>query len=379
MKSYKILCLAIASVLIYSLSACNDSESKVSVNTDTSAPVSTSNPFDSDANSTDDFGEELIIDEDGYDQYGIFGGDLPGYSIHYLDFQDKTTYEYNGEELSLELEICNGDAPLSYTLGLICNDRLIPFSLNGGEYAYSFNSYDNTGDTKFTFTFHPYGKKGESVKVFPMLIIDTESPSYFKDFDVPNHFRALPTSHDIFYAPVNMNSDGPEENTPITVNDNIIPVEDNILEAYKEPERTRDEYGNEIEINRLEEYCHICIIQNDGSAGPTNRIVANDGERIKFDYVFCGRPRQEYIMYCWSNEGFLPIFDGEYQTKVCLDDFNQEIKMTFDVSLEDYPDLNNIRFIAYEPGNYIYSSVFSVFDEKTMQELNDWLETIDID
>ena len=84
-------------------------------------------------------------------------------------------------------------------------------------------------------------------------------------------------------------------------------------------------------------------------------------------------------MYCWSNEGFLPIFDGEYQTKVCLDDFNQEIKMTFDASLEDYPDLNNIRFIAYEPGNYIYSSVFSVFDEKTMQELNDWLETIDID
>ncbi len=386
MKSYKILCLAIASVLIYSLSSCNDSESKVSVNTDTSAPVSTNNPFDSDANSTDDFEDELIVDENGYNQLGVLNDTDGEYSLPASDFELNSfsvdnEYDYNGEEISFEFKVKASENPDAFTIAILCNDRLIPFSVDGASEVMSANINGLSTDKTYIISFRPYGKKGEQVAIKPLLITNTRYPSFFRDFNRPHPFQAYPWLSDTTY--VNMNVNGAEEAEPITQIYDVIPLEEIIAEYYKEPLIIIDEEGNEILVNRFEYEYVTAFIDMNGEPTDDNILLANDGENIRFDYVLSGKPRKEFIIYCWSNEGFLPIFDGEYQTKLYLDDFEQEIKIPVTISLDDYPNIETMSFLLFYDSNntgiidnYI-KDTFAIYDEKTMQELNDWLETIE--
>ncbi|MBQ7757377.1 MAG: hypothetical protein IJ401_08745 [Oscillospiraceae bacterium] len=362
MKS-KILFMALLSVL---LTSCSNTENKEQNNTDTKT---TTNPFDTVVTTTVS-GEVTDIEED------IEIPQSPSSRIDLSSMNGKE-FDYSGEEIAFEITISTFVADCNYSLGLICDNTLIPFSVDDTEYSMMSDVLCKAEEEKtIKVKFHPCGKEGETLEFSPVILVDTNAVPLNK-YNIPSPNCAYISSK-LFSGSINMKTDG-KESYDIFENNNITTLGQSVVDYYAEIDKdayTTLEDGTTVSVSTLRDNSVIDFLNSDETVNGLSKYITVDNS-FEFDFVFAGKP-EKLTFYCWSNKGFLPVFEGAYSSVAELTEYNQQIVFNCKLSGSDYSDIEKIKVFGLNKDGMVFvSDTFAVMDSEVEKEYKDWLESFE--
>lgn len=361
----KLILLTAFTMLLCSCASNELSSDESKVTSDT-----TNAPFVTTANSN-------IIINDEFDD--TLEDEVTGFSFDYTEI-NKCKMEYDGEEISFGLTFSASGNDCGYTLALICGDKLIPFSINEGEYSMSHNVLMQEGDEeRFVVRYKPYGKAGETLTVQPLIVCDTKAkPVNDYNFQSPwcgYVLSMLPTG----YVTLNVDGIDSEESSK---NADITEISQEILDYYtQEDEESANLSEDGVLIKTLETNNSIEILDPDAKekysrSWAYSNYMISDGQ-LEFDALFYGQPNKVSIC-CWSDKGFLPVFDGKYTVEVELEEYYQQAKIHCKLEDESFGEIERIEMIAFSEDKMVYlSGATGVITSQTYEEFLKWCETLE--
>ena len=225
-----------------------------------------------------------------------------------LDFSgiNKKTFQYSGEKISFPFTIRTSIADCDYSISLICDNMLVPFSLDGGEQVYTQNiSCKNGEERTIEFEFEPCGKKGETVNFVPVVLCDLNSPPLNK-FDFPSPYCAE-GPFTSFPGEIVMNVDGIEAGKA-SENTEISDTQQFILDYYEKNDMYSFEIledGTQIQTQTLKNQTVIMFYNTDNTMN-YNTYITYDEKSPEMNFFVAGKPA-ELTVFCWSDKGYLPV------------------------------------------------------------------------
>lgn len=364
MLKRKILFPIILSVLLCSCSNSELSSDESKVTSDTiNAPFTTS-----DINSTVIDDEEIIEREE-----------TPMSSFDFLGIVD-ASFTYDGEDVKFQMGIGTGLYDCSYAIGLFCDGKLVPFSIDGNEYALTQN-IDNLADTasNFIISFKPYGKAGETLTVQPLIVVNTKAKP-LNDYNVQSPLcgyvpAILPTG----YVTLNVDGIDSEENSTSAEISEVMQEIVDFYTKYDEENASLSEDGvltKTLETNNIIEILDPDNNPENYQSWAYDSYMISDGQ-LEFDALFYGQPNKVSIC-CWSDKGFLPVFDGKYTAEVELEEFYQQAKIHCKLEDESFGKIERIEMIAFDEDRYVYlSGATGVITSQTYEDFLKWCETLE--
>lgn len=302
-----------------------------------------------------------------------------GFRFDYSLF-NKQTFEYNGEEISFDLGISTSVCDCGYAIGLLCDGKLLPLSIDGSEYDMTQNVLQNPNDKEvYTISFKPYGVAGETAVINLVLVADTKAKPV-NDYNFQSPWCGfvslmLPTG----YVTLNVDGIDSEESSK---NADITEISQEILGYYTEQDAESANLSEDgVLIKTLETNNIIEILDPDAKekysrSWAYSNYMISDGQ-LEFDALFYGQPNKVSIC-CWSDKGFLPVFDGKYTAEVELEEFYQQAKIHCKLEDESFGDIERIEMIAFGEDKMVYlSGATGVITSQTYEEFLKWCETLE--
>lgn len=362
---FKYIFAIILSVLLFT--ACENSDNSSQDKEEMPPSTTAASPFATNAVATtiDITTEDDILEEPP----------LPGFSFDFSRINNKT-FQYSGEKISFPFTIRTSAADCDYSISLICDNMLVPFSLDGGEQVYSQNiSCKNGEERTIEFEFEPCGKKGETVNFIPVVLCDLNSPTLGK-YEIPTLYCAE-GPFTSFHGEIVMNVEGIEAGKA-SENVELSDTKQFVLDYYEELDATTFETledGTQVRSQTLKDQTVIELYDKDNTVNFAHYFVYNE-KAPELNFFVAGKPT-ELTVFCWSDKGYLPVFDGEYAVKINLPDYGKQATVNCKLDDVNISDVNLIKIIALtSDGEFIITSTVKPITEETYAEFKAWSESL---
>lgn len=357
-RNKRLIALTASTIILLSLTSCqndtSDSKPETTQLTTTTSPFSVTAPPE----------ENIEANENEYVQ-------APAFSINWgkTNLFNEKDY-FNGDEMSYSIQITNAsDLSCDCVVGMLCNGKIIPSKVNDGEYQFctTVTATSESEENKIKISYIPYGKKGETVKMTIFAITYTNCPDINK-FGLKYPFFAdgpfLSSSQEI-----ELTTDGGvfEEQNEHKID--VVPIHPDIEANFIEA----DENGNNIG-NLLDETPQMIIFQNNDYNKIIDCLAKDKNNCIEFDIIICGK-QDDFTLACWTDKGFLPVFDGNYTMEMSAPGRTEMSVYTLKIDLTDHPDVGAIKIFGTSSDiivNRVESSPLVIMTEEKKNEYEEW-------
>lgn len=266
-----------------------------------------------------------------------------------LDNFECREFVYDGKPLSFTLTI-KSNTDYKAAVGLYADGKLVPVSVDGGEYEYCSIVQMNPDVTlnNFTVSFEPCAKKGETVTVYPIVIRNVGcTAEEIENGEEYNFARLTYTTSTNF---VKINTDCGALPAPAKVWDAASePIAENIAEFYNGADYSNAENKDYVDYRLEEENFILEIPDFDPYAEFENdcgSVKTDASGTAKLPVAVVGR-KGEVTLICYADGEFIPVSDGKTVLTVTSEGADKMTVCDLKLDLSGHPDAEYVRLYGF--------------------------------
>lgn len=266
-----------------------------------------------------------------------------------LDNFECQKFVYDGEPLSFTLTI-RSNTDYQAAVGMYADGKLVPFSVDGGEYEYCSIVQMNPDATLncFTISFEPCAEKGEKVTVYPIVIRNVGCTA--EEIEKGEKINFVRLTYGIASNFVEMNADSDALPAPQKVWDAASePIAENVAEFYNRTDYIYAKNKDYVDY-RLEEENFISEIPdldlNTEFENDCCSVKADASGIVDLPVAVVGK-EGEVTLVCYADGEFIPVSDGKTVLTVRTEGADKMTVCDLKLDLSGHPDAEYVRLFGF--------------------------------